>query len=65
MHHYKVVNFQGVGDEQYSQNTRKRKGRNGREGLGFTIWAIPNLAIPQFWRVVFVFSERPSAPKIT
>lgn len=28
---------------------------NGREGLGFTIWALPNLAIPQFWRVIFCF----------
>jgi hypothetical protein len=37
---------------------------NGREGLGLTIWAPPNLAIPQFWRVVFGFLERPSAPKI-
>lgn len=37
---------------------------NGREGLGFTIWVLPNLGIPQFWRVVF-FLERPSAPKIT
>jgi hypothetical protein len=38
---------------------------NGREGLGFTIWALPNLGIPQFWRVVFVFRSAPSAPKIT
>jgi len=38
---------------------------NGSQGLGFTIWALPNLGIPQFWRVVFVFRSAPSAPKIT
>jgi len=52
------------------KQARKRKGRNGMEwngsqGLGFTIWALPNLGIPQFWRVVFVFRSAPSAPKIT
>jgi hypothetical protein len=63
--------FQGTykkkGSESKEERKKERKKEkekegmawNGREGLGFTIWALPNLGIPQFWRVVFCFSERP------
>ncbi len=45
--------------ERKKEKEKEGMAWNGREGLGFTIWALPNLGIPQFWRVVFCFSERP------